>query len=159
MEEGGGIDGQIHKKGGYKYKDAHQELKKRYHSQYISGHAALTENVSFAEKSIDSVIVVAGLQGSTDLQKENNLYSCYYNSLVLAGSQRKISIAFPSISTGIFCFPLDKAASISLKAIYDFMNEYRNTTIRDISIHFLRGDPNGPLKIYQNAAISCAMNH
>ena len=89
---------------------------------------------------IDKVIVVAGPQGATDPQKENELYSCYYNSLVLAHSQNKISIAIPSISTGIFGFPKERASAISLKAIKDFISKNPETTLKNISIHILSDD-------------------
>jgi O-acetyl-ADP-ribose deacetylase len=150
---GGGIDGLIHQKGGTQYKEAHQDLQKVYNSQYISGHAAMIESGLLKKDfDIDHVIVVAGPQGETSLQKENELYSCYYNSLVLAEDQKKTSIAFPSISTGIFGFSKERAASISLKAIYDFMTNYPNTTLKTISIHFLSNGPKADLENYQKAA-------
>ena len=48
------------------------------------------------------------------------LASAYRNSLVLADVNNLKSIAFCSISTGIYGYPLDKAAEIALKAIIDF---------------------------------------
>lgn len=149
---GGGIDGQIHKKGGSKYVAAHRELQRLYNSKYVLGHAALIESGSLKEDyNIDSVIVVAGPQGVTSPKKESELYFCYYNSLVLAENQNKTSIAFPSISTGLFRFPQDRAACISLKAIYDFINKYPNTKLKDISIHFLVSLSNADLKIYEKS--------
>lgn len=149
---GGGIDGIIHTKGGPKYKEAHQELQKQYKSQYVSGHAALIESGSLKENhNIDNIIVVAGPQGDATPKKESELYSCYYNSLVVAENQNKTSIAFPSISTGIFGFPKDRAASISLKAIFDFINTHPNTKLKNISIHFLPTDPKTNLENYQAA--------
>jgi O-acetyl-ADP-ribose deacetylase (regulator of RNase III) len=149
---GGGIDGAIHRQGGNDYAQAHRELQTLYNSQYVLGHAAMIGS-GLLKKSyhIDNVIVVAGPQGETNSTKENELYSCYYNSLVLAQAQSKTSIAFPSISTGIFGFPKDRAASISLKAILDFINQYPNTTIKTISIHFLPNEPKTNLEIYQSA--------
>lgn len=149
---GGGIDRLIHAGGGLKYIAAHRELQRLYKSNYVSGHAALIESGALKENcNIDNVIVVAGPQGETSSQKEKELYSCYYNSLVLAENQNKTSIAFPSISTGIFRFPQDRAACISLKAIYDFINRYPNTKLKNISIHFLVSHSKADLDIYKNS--------
>jgi O-acetyl-ADP-ribose deacetylase (regulator of RNase III) len=149
---GGGIDGVIHKKGKRHYAEAHQKLQEQYKSNYVRGHAAMIESGKIKEKyGIDHVIVVAGPQGETDAKKEGQLYSCYYNSLVLAHSQGKTHIAFPSISTGIFGFPKDRAAAISSRAIYNFLNAHPDTTIKSISIHFLPDDEKENLEIYQEA--------
>lgn len=149
---GGGIDGEIHARGGLDYMAAHRELQKLYESNYVSGHAALIESGALKKDyNIDNVIVVAGPQGKTSPKKERELYSCYYNSLVLAENQNKTSIAFPSISTGIFRFPQDRAACISLKAIYDFINRYPNTKLKNISIHFLVSYSKADLDIYKNS--------
>jgi O-acetyl-ADP-ribose deacetylase (regulator of RNase III) len=153
LRQGGGIDGEIHTRGGLKYKEAQLKLQRQYSSKYISGHAAMIESGSLKEShGIDNVIVVTGPQGETEPDKENALYSCYYNSLVLAENQNKISIAFPSVSTGIFEFPKDRAASISLKAIYDFIKDHPDTTLKNISIYFLVEDEKSNLEIYQTAA-------
>ena len=150
---GGGIDGAIHAKGGVGYIQAHRALREAYHSQYVSGYAAMIESGSLKEDcSIDNVIVVAGPQGEPNAEKESALYSCYFNSLSLAHQQHKTSIAFPSISTGIFRFPKDRAAAISLKAIYDFINHSPNTELKTISIHVGPTAPESVVTEYQKAA-------
>ena len=149
---GGGIDGAIHARGGSKYQAAHRELQMLYKSKYISGHAALIESGLLKENcNIHNVIVVAGPQGETNPEKESELYSCYYNSLTLAENQNKTSIAFPSISTGIFGFPKDRAACISLKAIYDFIERHPDTKLKNISIHFLGSRSKTDLEMYKNS--------
>ncbi len=147
---GGGIDGAIHAKGGAKYVEGHRELQKEYHENYVLGHAAMIGSGSLKEKyNIENVIVVAGPQGATTHSKETELYSCYFNTLVLANEQNKKSVAFPSISTGIFEFPKNRAAAISLKAIQDFVDMHPNTQLKTISIHYLPKDPITDLEIYQ----------
>lgn len=146
---GGGIDGAIHKAGGTNYGNAHRELQKIYKSQYVSGYAAMIESGDLKNRyQIDAVIVVAGPQGESNPQKEDELYSCYYNSLMLAQSQNQTSIAFPSISTGIFGFPKERAAAISVKAVMDFLINYPQTSIKALSIHFLPTEPIQNLEIY-----------
>jgi len=138
---GAGIDDAIHRKGGGSYKKAHRRLKDKYQGNYTPGFAELITSGEISGRyGIDSVIVVAGPQGPlTNQKKESQLYSCYFNSLVLAHSQKKTSIAFPSISTGIFNFPKDRAAAISLRALQDFISKHPDSQLKTISIHFLRG--------------------
>jgi O-acetyl-ADP-ribose deacetylase len=147
---GGGIDGAIHRQGGAEYAKAHRELQTLYNSHYVEGHAAMIKSGSLKEKyHIDNVIVVAGPQGAASPSKESALNSCYFNALELADEQHKTSIAFPSISTGIFGFPKDRAAAISLKAILDFLDKHPHTTLKTISIHYLPSEPKTELEIYR----------
>lgn len=146
---GGGIDGAIHREGGNEYANLHKELQTFYNSDFVSGHAALIGSGLLKEKyRIDNVIVVAGPIGKTTPEKENALYSCYRNSLTLAHEKGKASIALPAISTGIFDFPKDRAAAISLKAVKDFLVSHKGTTLKNISIHFLPTEPRAELERY-----------
>ena len=49
------------------------------------------------------------------------LASCYRNSLKLAVENRIKSIAFPNISTGVYRFPPDQAANISITEVKSFL--------------------------------------
>jgi O-acetyl-ADP-ribose deacetylase (regulator of RNase III) len=51
------------------------------------------------------------------------LASCYTQSLRLALEERLKSIAFPSISTGAYGYPLDLAAKVALHAVKKFLEE------------------------------------
>jgi len=143
---GGGIDGGIHKEGGQTYINEHQgALKSKYKGRFVTGHAAMIGSGALKEKyKVDNVIVVAGPIGSSKAskedqrKKENQLYTCYYNSLILAHNHKKNSIAFPGISTGIYGFNKDRGAAIALKAIYDFIAKHPNTTLKTISLHYLK---------------------
>jgi len=151
---GGGIDGAIHRQGGAEYANAHRALQTVYQARYKEGHAAMIGSGSLKEKyNIENVIVVAGPQGAASPSKETELYSCYFNTLVLAAEQNKTSVAFPSISTGIFGFPKDRAAAVSMKAIQDFVDKYPNTQLKTISIHFLPNDPITNLEIYRTQTL------
>ena len=52
------------------------------------------------------------------------LASCYRSCLTLAAEHGIRSIDFPSISTGIYGYPLPQAATVALKAIMDFLAEH-----------------------------------
>jgi O-acetyl-ADP-ribose deacetylase (regulator of RNase III) len=146
---GGGIDGAIHARGGSDYVNAHAQLKRYYKSSYVEGHAAMIESGALKQKDkIDWVIVVAGPAGASTPKKEDQLYSCYFNSLMLAHEKGLTSIAFPSISTGLFGFPLDRGAAVSLQAIRDFAQQYPTSQLKTISIHFLPSEPKTFLEVY-----------
>ena len=49
------------------------------------------------------------------------LRSCYVNSLELADRHKLRSISFPALSTGIFGYPVDKAAYVAIKAIKEYL--------------------------------------
>ena len=96
-----------------------------------------------------------GPQGpKSDFTRESQLYSAYYNSLLLASSQRKKSVALPWISTGIFGFPRDRAAAVALRAVADFMKNNPETDLTTISIHALKAgsDPKSGLDYFFEAA-------
>ena len=60
------------------------------------------------------------------------LRNSYYNSLKLADEYKLNSIAFTSIGTGVYRYPLKDAAKVAIAAIYEFINDYPNTTVKDI---------------------------
>lgn len=152
---GGGIDGAIHSRGGADYANAHAQLKRLYQGSYVEGHAAMIESGELKQKDdIDWVIVVAGPQGASTEKKEDQLYSCYFNSLMLAHEKGLTSLAFPSISTGLFGFPLDRGAVVSLQAIRDFIQQYPASQLKTISIHFRESEPKDFLDQYAAILLS-----
>jgi len=56
--------------------------------------------------------------------EEELLASCYRSSLELASENGCRSVAFPSISTGVYHFPLERAAEIALSAIAAYLKEH-----------------------------------
>lgn len=61
--------------------------------------------------------------GGTDGEREK-LASCYRSCLALAAENGCRSIAFPSISTGVYHFPLDEAAAIAVQTARQFVTEH-----------------------------------
>jgi O-acetyl-ADP-ribose deacetylase (regulator of RNase III) len=51
------------------------------------------------------------------------LASCYRNSLTIAAKQEVNSIAFPSISTGVYGYPIDLAARVAIETVRDVVQK------------------------------------
>jgi O-acetyl-ADP-ribose deacetylase (regulator of RNase III) len=51
------------------------------------------------------------------------LRACYVNSLALAGARGLESVAFPSISTGAYGYPIDQAAPLAVEAVRECLRQ------------------------------------
>lgn len=58
-------------------------------------------------------------------QADKLLIGAYRSSLALASADGRRSIAFPSISTGIFGFPPERAAPLALKTALDYLHDHQ----------------------------------
>ena len=63
------------------------------------------------------------VDGPLTREHEQLLASCYRSCLKLAVEYCCESIAFCCISTGVFCFPADRAAEIAAQTVRDFLRE------------------------------------
>jgi O-acetyl-ADP-ribose deacetylase (regulator of RNase III) len=114
---GGGVDGAIHRAGGPAILEA---CKKIVSAQggCKTGEAVITTAGNLPAKYvIHTVGPIWNGSGGEDKKLEN----CYRNSLMLASQNQCKSIAFPSISTGVYRFPKQNAAAIAIKTILDFL--------------------------------------
>jgi O-acetyl-ADP-ribose deacetylase len=114
LSPGGGVSGAIHRAAGQKL---WQECLKLGGCR--TGEAKITNGYDLAAKF---VIHTVGPVYSGKEQDETDLANSYRNSLELAKKHGLKSISFPSISTGIFGYPVDKAAEIALKTITGFLS-------------------------------------
>lgn len=119
---GGGVDGAIHRAGGPAIlEDCKKIIAKQGGCK--TGEAVITTAGKLPSKF---VIHTVGPFWSGGLKGEpEKLASCYNKSLSLAVKHGCLSVAFPNISTGIYGFPKEKAAAISIQTIVDFLS---NTT-------------------------------
>jgi dipeptidyl aminopeptidase/acylaminoacyl peptidase len=76
---------------------------------------------------------LAGNQGETDL-----LASCYRESLWLAVANRVETIAFPAISCGVYCYPVEQAAKIAVNETANFLAT--DSSIRKVYLTCLEGN-------------------
>lgn len=85
------------------------------------GEAVITKGYSLKAKHI--IHTVGPIYGNDPANEENQLYSCYRSSLLLAKKKKLGSIAFPVISSGIYGYPKAEAIKIATRAIKDFLQE------------------------------------
>ena len=60
-------------------------------------------------------------------KEEELLASCYFHSMQVALEHEISSIAFPSISTGVYSFPVELAAKIAVKTVSRFLEDNKNS--------------------------------
>lgn len=113
---GGGVDGAIHRAAG---KELLFEC--RLLGGCKTGQAKITKGYNLP---CDYVIHTVGPVWNGGGKNEAELLaSCYYNSMKVAMEKGIRSIAFPSISTGIYRFPVEQAAKIAVKTVKRFLDD------------------------------------
>lgn len=113
---GGGVDGAIHRAAGPKLLAECKAL-----GGCKTGQAKITKGYNLPAKF---VIHTPGPIYKDGNHNENTLLeNSYRSSLSLAEKNGCKTVAFPSISTGVYHFPLDKAAAISVKTILSFLSQ------------------------------------
>jgi O-acetyl-ADP-ribose deacetylase (regulator of RNase III) len=88
-----------------------------------------------------------------DSDEDNLLRNCYLNSLTLAARKGIKSIAFPSISTEAYRFPLERAAKIALSTVAEYLNNAKDPE-RVIFICFSKND----LEVYKHEFATANLN-
>ena len=143
---GGGVDGAIHRKGGPKILEECKRLRAReWPGGLPTGKAAIT---SGGNLKAEYVIHTVGPIWHGGNQKEPELLAeAYLNSLKLAVSKGLKTVAFPSISTGAYGYPLEKASRVALTAVKEFL-EKESDISKVIFLLFAKND----LEIYKQAA-------
>lgn len=94
------------------------------------GEAVITKGYALKAKYV--IHTVGPIYGNDPKNEENQLYSCYKNSLELAKKNKIVSIAFPLISSGIYGYPKTEALKIATRAIKDFLKQDETETEMEI---------------------------
>lgn len=116
LRGGGGVDGAIHRAGGPAILAECVEL-----GGCETGEAKATGAGRLAARYV--IHTVGPIWQDGDHGEEHLLEACHRNSLKLAAELGCRSVAFPSISTGVYRFPLDRAAPIAISAVVDALIE------------------------------------
>jgi O-acetyl-ADP-ribose deacetylase len=135
---GGGVDGAIHRAGGPAILEACKEIRRaRYPDGLPTGEAVITTAGKMTARHV--IHTVGPVYGRGGNDKAELLAACYRNSLVLAAENGLKSIAFPAISTGVYGYPLDEAATVSSRAIEQFLTT--DKSIKEVRlVFFAAGD-------------------
>ncbi|MHB9073908.1 MAG: O-acetyl-ADP-ribose deacetylase [Desulfobaccales bacterium] len=114
---GGGVDGAIHRRGGPAI-----EAEARQLGGCPTGEARLTTGGNLKARY---VIHTVGPVYKDGLHREPELLaSCYRESLKLASAKGLKTLAFPSISTGVYGYPMEDAAKVALTAVTGYLAQH-----------------------------------
>ena len=128
---GGGVDGAIHRAGGPKILEECKEIVKRQ-GRLPTGQAVITTGGDLPAKYVIHTVgpIYNSHQSPVTSRQSEQLRSCYLESLKIAAGKGLKSIAFPSISTGAYRYPLSEAAPIAIQAVKDFLGQ--NISIKEV---------------------------
>lgn len=114
---GGGVDGAIHGAGGHEIMEECRKI-----GGCPTGEARITTGGRLKARYVIHAVGPVyrdGTRGEAGL-----LSSCYYNSLEIARERGIKGIAFPSISTGAYGYPMEDAARIAIKTVIDYLKKH-----------------------------------
>ncbi len=111
LTSGGGVAGAIHQAAGPGLAEESRPL-----APIQPGEAVITGGHELPNRH---VIHVLGPVYGSDKPEDELLTRCYRNTLLLAEEHGLESIAFPSISTGAFGYPIEEAAEVALRTVLE----------------------------------------
>ncbi len=132
---GGGVDGAIHRAGGPSIMRELDEIRAREGGCPTGSAVATTGGKLPARYVFHAVgpVYRDGRHGEAEL-----LASCYGACLRLATERDVKTISFPSISTGVYGYPLDEAAPVAIGAVADYLETEKTSVEEAIFVLFDR---------------------
>ncbi|MDO9098858.1 MAG: O-acetyl-ADP-ribose deacetylase [Candidatus Methanoperedens sp.] len=137
---GGGVDGAIHRKGGTEILEECKIIRKEsYTGGLPTGKAVMTNGGKLKAKKV--IHTVGPIWHGGDKGEQELLSQAYINCLALALDSGVKTISFPSISTGAYGYPVEKASRVAVRAVVEFLE--KNKGIEEVrfvlhSMHDLR---------------------
>jgi O-acetyl-ADP-ribose deacetylase (regulator of RNase III) len=126
---GGGVDGAIHAAAGLEL-----QAECRLIGGCPTGEARITKAYRLPARYV--IHTVGPIWHGGDRDEDRLLESCYRNSLALAREAGVKTISFPAISTGVYHFPLARAARIAVGTVADELARDRGTVEKVIFCTF-----------------------
>jgi O-acetyl-ADP-ribose deacetylase (regulator of RNase III) len=143
---GGGVDGAIHSKGGPEILEECRRIRaEQWPNGLPIGEAVMTSGGNLKARHVIHTVGPVWHGGTRD--EPRLLAQAYSNSLKLAISNRLRTIAFPSISTGAYGYPVEEAGEIAIATIREFL-EREDSLDRVMFVLFTKHD----LDVYEEKA-------
>lgn len=120
---GGGVDGAIHRRGGPEILKECKALRRgEYQEGLPTGGAVAT---TAGELPAGRVIHTVGPRWrGGDLDEAGLLAEAYRNALTVAREESARTVAFPSLSTGAYGYPIEQAAPLALRTVAGYLRNY-----------------------------------
>jgi O-acetyl-ADP-ribose deacetylase (regulator of RNase III) len=149
---GGGVDGAIHRRGGPKIMEECRRIRvTSYPDGLPTGEAVVTTGGNLKAARVIHAVGPVWRGGG---ENEGELLSrAYRNCLDAADSLGIRSIAFPSISTGAFGYPIEKASRVAIDAVVDFLLK-GNRSLKEVRFVLFSMDD---LAVYEKTLSSIRM--
>jgi O-acetyl-ADP-ribose deacetylase (regulator of RNase III) len=115
---GGGVDGAIHRAGGPTILEECRRIRERQ-GTLPAGKAVITTGGRLSARQVIHTVGPVwhgGQEGEAQV-----LASCYRSCLAIAANQDLSSLAFPSISTGAYGYPVDRAAAVAVGTVREVL--------------------------------------
>ncbi len=122
---GGGVDGAIHRCAGPRLLEECRTLR-----GCATGDAKITRGYNLPARHVIHTVGPIWRGGAHD--EDELLARCYRSCFALVEQYDLRTVAFPSISTGIYGFPLEPASRIAVREIMSFLD--RNTTVEKVVV-------------------------
>jgi len=121
---GGGVDGAIHRKGGPDILNECKIIRKKYPDGLPAGQAVITTGGALKAKKV--IHTVGPVWHGGNKSEPQLLADAYKNSLKVAIENGIKTISFPSISTGAYGYPVEKASVVAVNAVIGFLGEFKS---------------------------------
>src|SRR5437867_1356228 len=122
---GGGVDGAIHRGAGPQLLEECRKI-----GGCPTGEARITKGYNLPAKHV--IHTVGPVWNGGKRNEDDLLASCYRTCFALVEQHGLRTVAFPSISTGAYRFPIDRACRIALREIKNFLDT--NGTVEKVVI-------------------------